>query len=207
MMPIQTVHKRKPRIQMSPLPPPQPLSPFTSTLPTGGPWRPIGREVRGHPAIYETSLRLADEPGVVAGIAWMDTRLLRSTLYSGSISPGGVTWKFTAPITTSAARTVVAAFNGGFKFPDSHGGYFSEGKLAYPLRSGAASLVIYKNGDMTVGEWGRDMVMSRNVVAVRQNPGLLVDRGQPVLGLSRYDTSVWNRRLGVTQMSGARGSA
>ena len=181
---------------MSPLPPPQPLSPFTSTLPTGGHWRPIGREVRGHSAIYETSLRLADEPGVVAGIAWMDTRLLRSTLYSGSISPGGVTWKFTAPITTSAARTVVAAFNGGFKFPDSHGGYFSEGKLSYPLRSGAASLIIHKNGEMTVGEWGRDMVMSRNVVAVRQNLGLLVDRGRPVLGLSRYDTSVWGSTLG-----------
>ena len=47
----------------------------------------------------------------------MDPRLLRAQLYSGSVSPGSGPWKLTAPISPVAARTLVVAFNGGFKFP------------------------------------------------------------------------------------------
>jgi hypothetical protein len=187
---------RTSRPRLSPLPPPQTLSPIVGSPPGEGQWRPVGRVVDGLPAVYETSLQLPDEPGSIAGIAWMDTNLMRATLYSGSISPGGLTWKYTAPVQPAAARTLVAAFNGGFKVPDSDGGYYSEGKLAFSLRSGAASLVIYKNGSATVGEWGRDVSMGPTVVAVRQNLNLLVDHGQPVPGLDRYDTSLWGSTLG-----------
>lgn len=183
--------------RLSPLPPPQRLSPFTGSAAAGeGLWRPVGRVVNGIPSVYETNLKMPDEPGATAGIAWMDTRLLRATLYSGSISPGGLTWKFTAPVQPAAAKTLVAAFNGGFKFPASGGGYLSEGKLVFPLRVGAASLVIFKNGSATVGQWGRDVTMGPTVVAVRQNLDLLVDHGQPVPGLSQYDTSAWGSTLG-----------
>ena len=146
--------------------------------------------------MYETTLELPDEADATAGVVWMDTRLLRATLYSGSISPGGLNWKYTAPIEPNAARTLVAAFNGGFKFPDSQGGYFSEKKLAFPLRTGAASLVIYRDGSVSVGEWGRDVAMGPTVVAVRQNLRLLVDHGLAVPGLNRSDTSVWGSTLG-----------
>jgi len=179
------------------LPPPQTLSPFTGAAATGdGLWRPVGRAVNGISAVYETNLKIPDEPGAIAGIVWMDMRLLRATLYSGSISPGGLTWKFTAPVQPAAAKTLVVAFNGGFKFPASRGGYLSEGKLVFPLRVGAASLVIFKNGSATVGQWGRDVTMGPTVVAVRQNLDLLVDHGQPVPGLSHYDTSAWGSTLG-----------
>jgi hypothetical protein len=154
-------------------------------------------------------------PGSVqeAGIAWMDSRLLYTRLYSGTESPGPGPWQLTAPISLTASLTLVAAFNGGFKFPDSQGGYYSEGRLAYPLRIGAASLVIYRNGEATVGEWGRDVAMSSQVVAVRQNLTLLVDGGRPVSGLNPYDNwkwgstlhgvpAVWRSGIGVTS-SGA----
>jgi len=146
-------------------------------------------------AVYETVLR---PPGsnYEAGIAWMDPRLLRAQLYSGSVSPGYGPWKLTAPISPAAARTVVAAFNGGFKFPASQGGYYAEGRLVYPLLTGGASLVIYRNGTATVGSWGRDVKMTANVVAVRQNLTLLVDRGRPVAGLNPYDNYVWGATLG-----------
>jgi hypothetical protein len=126
----------------------------------------------------------------------MDPKLLRAALYSGSGSPGGGPWKLTAPISPAAARTLVAAFNGGFKFPASEGGYFSEGRLVYPLRAGGASLVIYRNGDATVGQWGRDVHMTGAVTAVRQNLTLLVDHGHAVPGLNPYDTSAWGSTLG-----------
>jgi len=126
----------------------------------------------------------------------MDPRLLRAQLYSGSLSPGAGPWKLTAPVSPTAARTLVAAFNGGFKFPASQGGYYAEGRLVYPLRQGGASLVIYRNGDATVGSWGRDVRMTPGVVAVRQNLTLLVDGGNPVAGLNPNDTVVWGATLG-----------
>jgi hypothetical protein len=125
----------------------------------------------------------------------MDTRLLKARLYSGSLSPGGLSWHYTAPVSHVAARTLVAAFNGGFLLADSHGGYLSEGKTVAPLRDGAASLVIYANGSATVGAWGSDVKMTRSVVAVRQNLTLLVDHGHAVAGLNPFDTSVWGYAL------------
>ena len=178
------------------LPTPQALQPFQSPPLAGeGKWHVAGRLVGGHPAIYETTIRLPDSASVVAGIAWMDTKLLRAKLYSGSLSPGGLSWKYTAPISTVASKSLVAALNGGFLLKGSHGGYLSEGHLVAPLRAGAASLVIYKNGLATVGEWGRDATMTPAVVAVRQNLTLLVDHGQPIPGLDSADVSKWGYSL------------
>jgi hypothetical protein len=188
---------------------PAALMPFSaSPQPGEGTWHAAGRLVDGHPAVYETFLT---EPGssAVAGVAWMDTDLLKAQLYSGSGSPGFGPWKFSSPIEPSAARSLVLAFNGGFKFPSTQGGYYSEGKMVYPLRVGGAALVIYRNGDATVGEWGRDFTMSPQIVAVRQDVTLLVDGGKPVPGLNPDDTSqfgytlgnvpaVWRAGVGVT---------
>ena len=77
-----------------------------------------------------------------AGIAWMDTRLLSAQLYSGSKSPGGGPYQFTAPIQPAQAATLVAAFNGGFLMNAAGGGYYTEGRTVVPLVAGAASLVI-----------------------------------------------------------------
>jgi hypothetical protein len=181
---------------LGPLKAPAALAPFVSpALPGEGLWHGSGRLVRGQRAVYETTIR---PPGsnYEAGIAWMDTRLLRAQLYSGSLSPGYGPWKLTAPISPAAARSVVAVFNGGFKFPASQGGYYAEGRLYYPLRTGGASLVIYRNGEATVGSWGQDVKMSPAVIAVRQNLTLLVNRGRPVAGLNPYDNYLWGDTLG-----------
>jgi hypothetical protein len=147
-------------------------------LAAAGTWRPAGRRVDGVPAVYET---LLIPPGGThpAGLAWMDTRLLAARLYSGSISPGGTSWKLTAPVQAAQAGTLVAAFNGGFKMADAHGGFYSEGRMAYPLVRGAASLVIYAGGSVTVGAWGTDVAWSRSIVAVRQDLVPLVAGGRP----------------------------
>lgn len=178
------------------LPTPSPLTSFYAVRRPGeGKWSPVGRVVGGHPAVYETTLRLPNNPGVLAGVAWMDTRLLHARLYSGSLSPGGLSWHYTAPVSSAASRTLVAAFNGGYLLKDSNGGYLSEGQTVAPLRPGAASLVIYANGAATVGEWGRDVTLTPAVVAVRQNLTLLVDHGRTVTGLNPSDTSVWGPAL------------
>jgi uncharacterized protein YigE (DUF2233 family) len=126
----------------------------------------------------------------------MDTKLLRATLYSGSYIPGGGPYKYTAPILPSAARSLEAAFNAGFRMQDANGGYYTQGKTIIPLRDGAASFVIYKNGSATVGAWGTDVKMTPDVVAVRQNLDLLVSGGKPVPGLLANDNSQWGDTLG-----------
>ena len=178
------------------LPPPVALSAFQVPPVMGeGQWQRAGRLVGGLTAVYTTTLRLPDNPSVSAGVAWMDTTLLRATLYSGSLSPGGLFWQNTAPISAAASQSLVAAFNGGFLLKDSNGGYLSEGHLVAPLRPGAASLVIKSDGSITVGQWGRDVTMAPDVVSVRQNLTLLVDGGHPVPGLNPNDTSTWGFAL------------
>src|SRR5487761_1453748 len=176
----------------STVPSPVKLAGFAGPGFTGeGVWHPAGRLVRGRVAVYTTTVAPPDNPRVRVGVAWMNTSLLHARLYSGSMSPGGLIWKLTAPIAGAATRTLVAAFNGGFLLKASNGGYLSEGHVVAPLRVGAASLVIYRNGAATVGQWGRDVTMTSNVVAVRQNLTLLVDNRRPVAGLNPADTSVW----------------
>ena len=74
------------------LPPPTAIQPFASpAIPGEGQWSPAGRLVGGIPAVYTTTLRPdAVHTSYVVGAAWMDTKLLHATLYSGSQIPGGV---------------------------------------------------------------------------------------------------------------------
>ena len=121
----------------------------------------------------------------------MDTSLLSARLYSGSMSPGGGPYKYTAPVTRMAAASLVAAFNGGFKMADAHGGYYTEGRMIRPLVRGDASLVIYANGSITVGAWGSDVTMTPTVVAVRQNLYPLVVHGKPTARAFTHTWHVW----------------
>lgn len=171
---------------------PAALQPFPGTpaYPGEGVWQPAGRLVAGKAAIYET---LLVPPGGTkrAGIAWMNTNLLSARLYSGSMSPGGGPFKYTAPVSPAAASTLVAAFNGGFKMADAHGGYYTEGRVIRPLVNRAASLVIYADGSVTVGAWGSDVTMTPSVVAVRQNLFPLVVDGIPAARATTRTWRVW----------------
>ena len=134
----------------------------------------------------------------------MDSVLLSARLYSGSESPGWIPrgWTYTAPILPNDARRLVAAFNGGFKFPQSHGGYYSEGHLVFPMRNGAASLVIYKNGDVTVGTWANEVRMTVDVSSVRQNLNLLVEAGRPTRLAGTANWLDWGATCAATSCRG-----
>jgi hypothetical protein len=130
----------------------------------------------------------------------MDTSLLAAQLYSGSKSPGGGPYTFTAPIQPTQASGLVAAFNGGFMMHDAQGGYYTEGRTVVPLVAGAASLVIDANGSVTVGAWGTDVTMSPGVVAVRQNLVPLVAGGQPT-AQAAGPWQAWGATCGATSCS------
>lgn len=177
---------------------PPPIQPLASPpLPGEGQWHPAGRPVHGLPAVYESFLRPdAQHTSLVAAVAWMDTTLLRARLYGGSYIPGHGPWRYTAPVSDSAARTLVAAFNSGFRMKDAAGGFYSEGRIAVPLRDGQASVVIGRDGSITVEAWHGGAHPGSGIASVRQNLGLLVDNGAPVPGLNANDTSAWGGTVG-----------
>jgi hypothetical protein len=180
------------------LPTPDPIRPFASPAIAGeGEWSAVGRKVDGVPAIYETTLRPDKiHTSYVVGVAWMDTKLLRATLYSGSSIPGGGPYPFTAPVLPKAARSLVAAFNAGFLMIDANGGYYTDHRTILPLHEGAASFVIYKNGSADIVSWNHGATIPKGVVAVRQNLDLLVNNGHQVTGLRASDTTRWGATLG-----------
>jgi hypothetical protein len=189
---------RQASVPGSPLPTPAALAPFSGPAAAGqGVWSPVGRPVGGVRAVYETTLV---PPGGTrpAGISWMDTRLLSARLYSGSRSPGGGPYRYTAPIEPAQAASLVAAFNGGFLMNAAGGGYYTEGRMVDPLRPGAASLVIYADGSVNVGAWERDVAMTPNVVSVRQNLVPLVAGGRPTPQAASAGWRAWGSTCGAT---------
>jgi uncharacterized protein YigE (DUF2233 family) len=186
------------RVRDGALPAPAALVPFPRTsLPGEGTWVPAGRLVKGLPAVYTTFMRPdAVHTSVIDGVAWMDTKLLSVRLYSGSYIPGGGPYKYNTPLSVSAESSLVAAFNGGFRLSDSQAGYYTDGVSVRPLVDGAASFVIYKDGSVDVGAWGSEVKMTADVVSVRQQLRLLVDKGALAPGLATNQRAQWGTVLG-----------
>src|ERR1019366_9027172 len=87
------------------LPAPAAIAPFVSSpTPGEGQWHASGRSVDGIPTTYAAFLRPnAVNTSLVTGVAWMDTKLLSTKLYAGSMIPSpGPAWSATAPIPGSA---------------------------------------------------------------------------------------------------------
>jgi hypothetical protein len=133
---------------------------------------------------------------MLAGIALMDTGRLRAVLHNGLQVPGGGPWVAGARIAPAGYPALIAAFNGGFRLDGSRGGYYTEGRTVRGLVGGRASLVITRDGTISVGQWARDVTMSPDVVSVRQNLDLIVDGGTPVAGLVGNDHSRWGSTVG-----------
>ncbi len=171
------------------------VPPFASgTLAGEGAWLDVGRT---NGAVCFAYLR--PDPvhtSVIVGVAWMNMSVLTATLHNGTLVPGGGPWRAGPTISPSDYGRVTAAFNGGFLLSSSRGGYFTEGRMVRSLVNGRASLVIYADGRVNVGMWGRDDQFGTNVASVRQNLDLIVDGGQLVAGLSDANSSQWGATLG-----------
>lgn len=165
-------------------------------LPNEGTWQPLGPSMNGAPTMAVAQLRPdATHTSVLAGVVWIDPKLVRFQLVPGTVEPGSpFAVKGTVPLDQRGA--LIAAFNGGFRFQDARGGIYAEGQATKPLVDGAASLVLRADGTVDVGQWARDDVLTPNVTSVRQNLSLIVDGGQPVAGLDANDPHRWGATLG-----------
>jgi hypothetical protein len=176
---------------------PRPLAPFASPpLPGEGVWR-LAETVNGEPAVYLTFLRVDSvHTSYVAGIASFDQRLVRFQLHPGSQDPGsgfggGASW-----IPPGQRTGLLATFNGGFRLNASGGGFYLHGSTSGTLIQGAASEVYYRDGRITVGQWGRDLRMTPDVEGVRQNLRLIVDHGRVPAAVDQNVETSWGATLG-----------
>ena len=172
------------------------VSPAGVPLPNEGTWQTLGR-VGGVPALVGTYLRPdAAHTSSVASVVSMDPKLLRYELHPGTSDPGGSNWGTPPSIPPGSRNGLLATFNGGFKVSQSGGGFFLNGVTRGTLTPNIASLVFHKDGHVAVGLWGRDVGMSPDVVGVRQNLHLLVDRSTVSGAVDSHVQSTWGLTIG-----------
>lgn len=88
---------------------------------------------------------------------------------------------------------VLAAFNGGFKARHGYYGAMADGLTALPPIMNMGTVAIYKNGQVVIGEWGKDIQDSPNLLAWRQNGEMLIHNGEV-----NPDTAQTNTDWGLT---------
>ncbi len=187
-------------------------TPAHQPLPGEGVFAPIGRDSRD--ALVQTTFVRPDalHTSYLTGVAWMSHQL-RFALHPGYQEPGrpsaGGSWSLPDHVSNAELPSVIATFNSGFKMKDAQGGFYDNGKTSGTLISGAASLVIYRDGHATVGTWDQDVSMSKDVAYVRQNLRPLIEGGAFAPNLNGNvesnwgatvggDLSVWRSGVGVT---------
>jgi hypothetical protein len=171
-------------------------SPAGTPLPGEGQWRVLA-SVHGVAAVYGTYLRPdRTHTSYVAGIASMDPRLLTFQLRPGHEDPGPANWGYAPYLPPGSRAGLLATFNGGFKLNQAGGGFYLNGITRGTLTTGAASMVYYRGGKMTVGVWGRDVRMTSQVAGVRQNLKLIVDHGAIPAAVDQDVLSQWGATLG-----------
>ncbi len=177
---------------------PSPIHAIASPALAGeGVWQPTGRLLHGRPAVYETFLRPDRvHTSLLAGVAWLDRRVLRAVIYNGNNQPGGSGWQHGDHVTPSETPGLVAAFNGGFRLDMARGGYRSEGRIVRPFVAGRATFGVRPDGTVDVGVWGRDLQPTTPYASAFQSLDLIVDGSNDVPGLARDDHSRWGQTLG-----------
>ncbi len=168
-------HSRTPRG----LPAPKDIRPLIRpALPKEGVWTPAGRSVKGRSPILETTLRPDPSyPTVVAGLAWIDTPLVRLVLVPGLTEP--VPNAGAGEVQPNLRNGLLATFNSGFKNKDGHGGFVANGRTYVSPKPGLGTIAVYKGGKVKVGSWGHEIRPSSNITYLRQNLPLIVDHGRP----------------------------
>ena len=163
-------------------------------LPGEGEWQAVMR-VRTKPIVYATSIRpLWCFGSVVATMATFDPTRVRTAMFNGTEMPGGKGWKNGSKIRGSALRSLIASFNGGFRFEHQPGGYVTEGKTVRKMRKGYATLAISKDGVSTIGIWGDTITDDGSWASLRQNLPPLVHNGESVY--ANYPKVDWGNDFG-----------
>lgn len=132
-------------------------------------------------------------PYAIVTMLQFDTRFFRLHMAAGTVEPGGPIGNYgSGVIPTSDQKTLLAAFNGGFKYADGQYGLKTNGIVYVPPQANAATIAVTRSGQIILGAWGVDARLNSgntNLVAWRQNAALLINNG--VLNPLTHDGAAW----------------
>jgi hypothetical protein len=160
---------------------PHDLEPLGS-LTGEGEWSDYLRDDAGHVVARRTFLQPdAKRPYAVVAVVAFDVQRIRLHYVLGTQEPsvpGGPHGTGRIAADDRRANVLLCAFNGGFKATHGHFGAMADGTVAIPPKPGLAAVAIQRDGKIRLGQWGRDVTESPDVVAWRENSRLIIDGGQ-----------------------------
>ncbi|MDO8731840.1 MAG: phosphodiester glycosidase family protein [Actinomycetota bacterium] len=171
-------------------PPVDLISPVAVPEPLEGVWQGVGSKVDGQHAVYVTRVRTDNvHTSYYATAMWLDTSLLNSMFVPGYEEPKGGANPFNGALPQELWPLVMANTNGAFRLEDTRAGYWYDGQMVHPLEKGRASAVFYRDGQVFIGRWGRNLSLTPDMIAVRQNLDLIVDHGQSKVNGPEYNVN------------------
>jgi len=174
-----------PAAHTMPIPPTQPASI----------WSPLLTTVDGQPVLERASVAPdPSRPYVSAALVRIDLNSTQLHLVAGTTEPRSsvrVARPGTIPAGDQRPGYLLAAFNGGFKAINGDYGMAVNGIELLPPKDGLATLALYRDGNIRLGVWGRDIVPAPDLVAYRQNCPLLLERGRPTAETEQDSPVLW----------------
>jgi phosphodiester glycosidase len=118
-----------------------------------------------------------DRPYAVVMVVAVDLRQAQLHMVDGTAEPayGG---PGVIPVTDQSSALLLAAFNGGFKAADGHYGLMVNGHTYLPPQPHAATLALYGDNSVRIGEWGTAAIPTDGITAFRQNGAPLIVEGE-----------------------------
>jgi phosphodiester glycosidase len=168
---------------------------FARALPGEGVWKRTGPLVDGRPPVLVTTFRseLA-YPRLVAYVAWFDHTRTALAFYPGRYEPPAAPVRGPMSVPYGQRWRLLATFNGGFTYIDGHNGSSINGFSYEPLKTGLATLLAYRNGQIAIQTWRGGANAGRAVAFARQSLPPIVDHGR--LNPALDDSSEWGFTLG-----------
>lgn len=167
------------------------LKPFGELLDEGI-WQPYIYTPDGEVAALRTFLQPdLERPYALVAVVAFDLTEVQLTYVLGlkePAKPGGSHGWGLIPEDDKQPGKLLAAFNGGFIYEHGSYGAMADGIYPIALRSGLATLAIYKDGSVRIGEWGTDLQDGEAYQALRQNALPIIHNGEIN---PKVDTGTW----------------
>jgi hypothetical protein len=174
-------------------------TPFATptALPASDIWSPFMTTADGQPVLERALIAPdPDRPYAQAALVRIDLRQTLLHLVAGTHEPVS-TLHVARPgrIPPAEYPQLLAAFNGGFKAVNGAFGMAVDGATLLPPRNDLATLALYRDESVRLGVWGRDMHLTPDMVAFRQNCPLLVDDGKVTALGDTDDPALWGNTV------------
>jgi hypothetical protein len=190
---------------------PPPIEPvLAKPLPGEGIWKPTGPPLNGGPPVLVTTFRPeTDYPQIVAYVAWFDHTRTALAYYPGRYEPPNAAARGPMMVPVDQRYRLLATFNAGFTHTDGNNGSTDNGLVNEPLTDGNATLVGYRDGDVSIVKWSGGPNAGANVAWTRQslapivwnrelNPTLNTDPNSPQWGYTLGSAvRVWRTGVGI----------